>query len=175
MTAREIAAAVDTSDATVVRTARSLGFESLRELRRAIGATFEADLTARFHATVDTHPSSHDVLDAVIDEQIENLEALRRRVPATAFDEATHVLAAASHVWWCGIGPSASLADYAAFLSRRLGLASGSLTHAGTDHADELLAVGTGHAVVVLAYGRIHRYVRVLLSARQQARASRSH
>jgi DNA-binding MurR/RpiR family transcriptional regulator len=66
-------------------------------------------------------------------------------------------------VWWCGIGPSASLASYAAFLCRRLGKSSGALTHAGTDHADELLALREREAAVVLAYGRVHPYVRVLL------------
>src|SRR6476660_3356354 len=36
MSAREIATAVGTSDATVVRAAKSLGFPSLRELRRSL-------------------------------------------------------------------------------------------------------------------------------------------
>jgi DNA-binding MurR/RpiR family transcriptional regulator len=164
MSAREIAAAVGTSDATVVRTAKSLGYDSLRELRRSLAdEQDDADLSARLHATIDTNASAHDVLATAVERQREALETLLRRVPAHDFDQAAAILARAPNVWWSGIGPSAHLANYAAFLCRRLGRPSGSLTHSGTDHADELLALRAHDAVVVLAYGRVHPYVRVLL------------
>jgi DNA-binding MurR/RpiR family transcriptional regulator len=164
MSAQEIAAAVGTSDATVVRTAKSLGYANLRELRRALAEVPEdADLSARLQATIGASPSPHDVLTTSVERHIRALDTMLRRVPAGDFDAAAAVLADATHVWWCGTGPSAHLARYAAFLCRRLGEPSGSLTHAGTDHADELLDLQPGHAVVVLAYGRTHPYVRVLV------------
>ncbi len=164
MTAQEIAAAVGTSDATVVRTAKSLGFSSLRALRRAVAESEESDLTSRFHTTIEDSTGARSMLDAAIDQQVEGLLALARRIPAPVFAEACAVLTQARRIWWCGTGPSASLAEYAAFLCRRMGTPSGSLTHGGTDHADELLALSSDDAIVLLAYGRIHRYVRVLLS-----------
>jgi DNA-binding MurR/RpiR family transcriptional regulator len=115
-------------------------------------------------ATIGDSPSAHDVLAGAVDRHLEALNTLLRRVPATDFDDAASILADAAHIWWCGTGPSAHLANYAAFLCRRLGASSGTLTHSGTDHADELLAVRADHAVVVLAYGRVHPYVRVLLN-----------
>jgi DNA-binding MurR/RpiR family transcriptional regulator len=164
MSAQEIADAVGTSDATVVRAAKSLGYPNLRELRRALADDHDdADLSARLEATIGDKPSAHHVLATAVDRHIQALEGLLRRVPAADFDAAAAALAGATQVWWCGTGPSAYLAEYAAFLCRRLGRASGSMTHAGTDHADELLAIQPGHAVVVLAYGRVHPYVRVLL------------
>jgi DNA-binding MurR/RpiR family transcriptional regulator len=164
MSALEIARAVGTSDATVIRTAKTLGFSSLRELRQALAEDEEADLSTRLQATIGDSPSAHDVLASAVDRHLEALNTLLRRVPATDFDDAAGVLADAAHIWWCGTGPSAHLANYAAFLCRRLGAPSGTLTHSGTDHADELLALRANHAVVVLAYGRVHPYVRVLLS-----------
>jgi DNA-binding MurR/RpiR family transcriptional regulator len=164
MSAQEIAAAVGTSDATVVRTARTLGYASLRELRQALADdTDETDLSSRLQATIGDSASAHDVLAASIDRHLDALNTLVRRVSAADFDEAATVLADAAHIWWCGTGPSAHLATYAAFLCRRLGASSGALTHAGTDHADELLSVRADHVIVVLAYGRVHPYVRVLL------------
>jgi DNA-binding MurR/RpiR family transcriptional regulator len=170
--AQEIAAAVGTSDATVVRTAKSLGYPSLRDLRRSLtDEASDADLAARLGATIRDSASAHDVLATAADRQLTALQTLLRRVSAQDFDQAAAILADASHLWWCGTGPSAHLADYAAFLSRRIGRPSGSLTHAGTDHADELLALKTDHAVVVLAYGRIHPYVHVLLQRAAQVDA----
>jgi DNA-binding MurR/RpiR family transcriptional regulator len=164
MSAQEIAEAVGTSDATVVRTARSLGYDGLRQLRHALAE--EADdpeLSTRLGATIAGSPAAHDLLAGVVERQVGALDALLRRVSSDQFDDAARVLSAAPRVWWCGTGPSAYLAGYAAFLCRRLDKPSGTLTHAGADHADELLALRPTDAVVVLAYGRIHPYVRVLL------------
>jgi DNA-binding MurR/RpiR family transcriptional regulator len=164
MSAQEIAVAVGTSDATVVRTAKTLGYANLRELRRALADdSDETDLATRLQATIGDSPSAHDVLATTIERHLEALDTLLRRVAAADFDKAAAVLSDATHIWWCGTGPSAHLASYAAFLCRRLGTSSGALTHSGTDHADELVGLRADHAVVVLAYGRVHPYVRVLL------------
>src|ERR1700704_6685975 len=89
MSAREIASAVGTSDATVVRTAKSLGFESLRALRRSLADdNDDTDLSTRLHATIDASASAHDVLATAVDRQLEALETLLRRVPAPDFDRA---------------------------------------------------------------------------------------
>jgi DNA-binding MurR/RpiR family transcriptional regulator len=164
MSAQQIADAVTTSDATVVRTAKSLGYESLRQLRQALADEVEdTELSTRLQATIGGTAAAHDVLAGAVERQVKALDTLLRRVSADDFDHAAALLSAAPRVWWCGTGPSADLASYAAFLCRRLGKSSGALTHAGTDHADELLALRDGDAAVVLAYGRIHPYVRVLL------------
>jgi DNA-binding MurR/RpiR family transcriptional regulator len=164
MSAQEIASAVGTSDATVVRTAKSLGYESLRSLRQALADdNDDAELSARLRATIAGDPEAHDVLAGAAHRQLQALDGMLRRVTADEFDRATAVLAAAGRVWWCGTGPSAFLAGYGAFLCRRLGKPAGELTHAGADHADELMALGDGDAVVVLAYGRVHPYVHVLV------------
>jgi DNA-binding MurR/RpiR family transcriptional regulator len=164
MSAREIAAAVGTSDATVVRAARSLGYGSLRRLRDALADQTEtADLSSRLRATLDDTPAAHDVLAERVQHELRALDLLLAHVSPQAFDRAAKVLASAPRVWWTGIGPSAHMASYGAFLCRRLGKPSGVFTHAGTDHADELLALNRDDAVVVLAYARIHPPVRVLL------------
>jgi DNA-binding MurR/RpiR family transcriptional regulator len=86
-----------------------------------------------------------------------------RRVPTKGFDVAAAILADAKYLRWRGTSPPAHLADCTAFLSRQLVRPAGSLTHAGTHHADELLALASDDAVAVLAYGRIRPYVHVLL------------
>jgi DNA-binding MurR/RpiR family transcriptional regulator len=164
MSAREIAAAVGTSDATVVRAAKSLGYDSLRQLRDALADQSETtDITSRLQATLDGTPAAHDVLARTAQHQLRALDLLLGEVSPEVFDRASRLLASAERVWWSGVGPSAYIAGYGAFLCRRLGKPAGAFTHGGTDHADELLALERGHAVVVLAYGRIHPPARVLL------------
>jgi len=163
MSAREVASATGTSDATVVRTAQSLGFEGFRELKRFLaGQADEAPLSERLRASLNDARDPDDELHAACDRQRVALEAMSRGIPKSQFRAANRIIAGAERVWWSGIGPSAFLAEYAAFLFRRLGKTSGALTHSGFENADELLSLRQGDAVVVLAYGRLHRHVRVL-------------
>lgn len=164
MSAREIAEATGTSDATVIRTARSLGFAGIRDLKRFVaGQSDDVPLDQRLQASLDAAPDPDSELRVSIERQRLALDTMDQAIPDSEFHKANFVIANASYVWWSGVGPSAHLAGYAAFLFRRLGKDSGALTHAGFDGADELLSLKAGHAVVVLAYGRFHRHVRVLL------------
>jgi DNA-binding MurR/RpiR family transcriptional regulator len=163
MSAREIAQALGTSDATVIRTARSLGFGGYRELKRFMASqSAEVPIEQRLRRSLDAVQDPDAELEASVERQRDALNGMAQRIPESEFRKANLIVERASWVWWNGVGPSAFLAGYAAFLFRRLGKESGTLTHAGFDGADELLRLKRGHAVVVLAYGRVHRHVRVL-------------
>jgi DNA-binding MurR/RpiR family transcriptional regulator len=163
MSAREVAAVLGTSDATVIRTAHALGYASLRELRRAAAEDDEPTLAGRLERTLAGTSDPYDVLVAAVRSQTDSLDTLLRRIDADQFELATSILAGAARVVMAGTGPSGHLAGYAAFLARRLGRPSLALTATGIDHADELLELRAGDAVVALAYGRIHPHVRALV------------
>jgi len=163
MSAREVAEATGTSDATVIRTARSLGFEGYRELKRFMASqSAEVPLEERLRKSLNAVQDPDAELEASVARQRDALAEMAARIPESEFRRANLIIERSSHIWWHGVGPSAFLAEYAAFLFRRLGKPSGALTHAGFDGADELLGLKRGHAVVVFAYGRLHRHVRVL-------------
>ena len=172
MSAREIAQAVGTSDATVIRTARSLGFDGFRDLRRFVARQgAEVPIEEQLRSSLDAVEDPDAELRANIERQRASLAAMAERVAESEFREANQIIERATFVWWSGVGPSAFLAGYAAFLFRRLGKDSGALTHAGFDGADELLGLRQGQAVVVLAYGRLHRHVRVILERAEEVGA----
>jgi DNA-binding MurR/RpiR family transcriptional regulator len=164
MSAAALAQRLGTSDATVVRTARSLGFASLGELRRALASRGSAEprLAERLHRTLTDTPA-----DALLASGIANLraglETLDQRIAPQDFERAVTVLASRKRVVWRGVGPSACLADYGRLLCERVGKKSSSLVHTGTSFADELLGLDTEDAVVLLAYGRPQVHIDVLL------------
>lgn len=163
MSAREVAADTGTSDATVVRTARSMGFSGFREMRRGLAQVGEVRIDQALRATITGTPAPQDQLRSVVERHSESLLTMASAVSQPDFARAADLLASAPRVWWTGVGPSSHLADYGAFLCRRLGRPSGSFTHAGPDQADELLSLSKDEAVVALAYGRLHPHARVLL------------
>jgi len=164
--AAQIAQLAGTSDATVVRTARALGFESLATLRTAM----LSDLTGspspgnRLERTLaETGSTAADALHHVIGIHESVLDVLRRPEIAASFARAIDILAGATRRHVFGIGPSGAMADYASLQFNRIGLPTNALSASGIALADRLLWLGKGDAVLMMAYAPLYREVEVVL------------
>jgi DNA-binding MurR/RpiR family transcriptional regulator len=163
LSAAALAEQLGTSDATVVRTAKSLGYAGLAEMRRALAAYGDnTPLGERLRRTLDQAPTD-ELFATAIRNHLSAIETLTHNVSPDAFQDAVAILAARERVVWRGVGPSAHLAAYGQLMSQRIGKASSALLHTGTSFADELLTLATGDGIIVFAYGRLQPHVRVLL------------
>lgn len=169
--AAEIAQLSGMSDATVVRTARSLGFESLSALRQ----TLLSDLTQtpspgkRLARTLqETGDDSAGALRHVIAIHEGALEVLKRPEIAASFARSIEILATANRRHVFGIGPSGAMADYASLQFNRLGLPTSALSASGVALADRLLWLGKGDAVLMMAYAPLYREVEIVLDQARQ-------
>ena len=151
MSAAALAQRLGTSDATVVRTARSLGFSGLGELRRTLASrgSTEPRLAERLHRTLTDTPADALLANGIANLRV-GLQSLDERIAPQQFQRAVSVLASRERVVWRGVGPSACLADYGRLLCERVGKKSSSLVHTGTSFADELLGLDGEDAVVLL-------------------------
>jgi len=163
LSAAALAEQLGTSDATVVRTAKALGYSGLAELRRALASHGDnPPLGERLRRTLEQTPGD-ELFTSAIGNHLSALENLTRNVSPEAFQGAVAVLAGRERVVWRGVGPSAHLAAYGQLMTQRIGKPSTALVHTGTSFADELLTLTPNDAVVVFAYGRPQSHVRVLL------------
>jgi DNA-binding MurR/RpiR family transcriptional regulator len=171
LSAAALAERLGTSDATVVRTAKALGYRGLSEMRAALAAyASEPPIDERLRRTLDEMPHG-DVLESVVRSHLAGIEAMTRNVASSEFAAAVSVLQKSERVVWRGVGPSAHLARYGQLLTQRIGKPSTALVHTGTSFADELLDIRRGDAIVVFAYGRTQPHVRVLLDHARSLRA----
>jgi len=163
LSAAALAARLGTSDATVVRTAKALGYSGLAELRRALASYADnPPLGERLRRTLEQAPGD-ELFASALRNHLTALEGLSRNVSPRAFQDAVAVLAGRPRVVWRGVGPSAHLAAYGQLMTQRIGKGSIALVHTGTSFADELLALAPTDAIVVFAYGRLQSHVQVLL------------
>jgi DNA-binding MurR/RpiR family transcriptional regulator len=152
-----------TSDATIVRTAKALGYRTLSDLRADLAnSTVAVAPDTRLRRTLQ-HAEPDDLLTTFASEQVAALEALAANIGRDEFRLAAELLSRAQRVVWRGVGPSAHIAGYGELLTARIGKRSASLVHTGTSFADELIGVMPGDAIVLLAYGPIQSHVTVLL------------
>jgi|SoiMetStandDraft_2_1073263.scaffolds.fasta_scaffold14945_2 DNA-binding MurR/RpiR family transcriptional regulator len=163
LSAAALAEQLGTSDATIVRTAKALGYSGLAELRRALAVYGDnPPIGERLRRTLE-QSSDDELFPSAIRNHLSALETLTRNVSPQAFHDAVAVLAGQDRVVWRGVGPSAHLAAYGQLMTQRIGKPSSALVHTGTSFADELLTLEHDDAVVLFAYGRLQPHVRVLL------------
>ncbi|MER5646466.1 MurR/RpiR family transcriptional regulator [Streptosporangium sp. NPDC002524] len=152
-----IAEATGTSDASVIRTARRLGFSGLPELKR---------LATRPHATVtpprervvrrlaalgtDLGPATARIFDAAH----ELLHETAAVLDLEALDTAIGTISAADTVWCVGMGTSAAPALHLSDLLSRAGTRTRWLHETGFDLANRLLDLRDGDAVVLVHAAR---------------------
>lgn len=169
--AAQLASLVGTSDATVIRTARALGFAGLDDLRRQLATELRSSLSpasrlARTLSEVNEHPRS--ALAVTLNTHAKSLEHLRRDISPDRFQLAVERLVRAKRIFVFGIGPSSAIADYFAIQLNRFGLTCRSLNQTGLLLADDLLGLRAGDLLVILAYSRVYAELATLLDRADQ-------
>jgi DNA-binding MurR/RpiR family transcriptional regulator len=154
--AAEIGRRTRTSDATVIRAVQALGFTGLAEMRQALVADLQgrspADGMSR--TLEETGESADRAIALVLDTHMKGLDQLRWARPQIA--EAIGRLDHAERIVIFGVGPTALLAEYAAFTLRRSGRQAYALNRTGIELADQLLDLRSLDVLLVLAYGRVY-------------------
>jgi DNA-binding MurR/RpiR family transcriptional regulator len=164
--AAALAAKADTSDATVVRATRALGFSGLDELRRALADEMRRSLSPaeRLTRTLgELGSGATNAFDLALDIHLRSLEGLRRSINPALFKTAVDAIAGAKRTVVFGLGPSGAIADYLAVQLGRFGLDAISLTSAGVLFADDLQRLRPGDVIVMMAYGRVYAELAALL------------
>jgi DNA-binding MurR/RpiR family transcriptional regulator len=150
----ELARAIGTSDATVIRTARRLGFDGLDGLRRALAGDLKRDLSLSDRvdnslARVDG--GAVDALGQTIETLRNTLDGLEN-IPTGDFERTIEILQSAARIHVFGIGPSGHIAGYFAAQLARMGRDALAIRNTGLQLADDLVRIGPGDALVALAY-----------------------
>jgi len=174
--AAALAEKTGTSDATVVRTAKALGFAGMEALRRSLAGELRQnpspanrmtrtlseigdDLEAAFEVTLDVHQKS--------------IEGLRRDITPDKFGSTVQSIVDAQRVFIFGIGPSSAMADYFTVQLGRFGIDTLSLTQTGLLLADGLQKLREGDLLMIFAYGRVYRELAALLDQADRCRVTK--
>ncbi|MFF8816919.1 MULTISPECIES: MurR/RpiR family transcriptional regulator [Leucobacter] len=158
LSAAQVAELTGTSDTTVVRASRSLGFTGWTDLRRAIGAEITqithpaARLSTRLNVT--KRGSTRSLIATVFEEARERLEISQDDIVDTEFERAVEALRDASMIHTFGVGASAACASYLSTKLARIGLRARQASGMGFTFADDLMLLRTGDALVLFAPGR---------------------
>ena len=154
--AAELAARASTSDVTVVRTAKALGFPGLAGLRQMIAGAMAArpSPTANMvHTLAETGSDIDEAIDLVLAAHDEGLASLRQPDARAQIRAAVALLEPVARIALFGIGQTAPLVSYLAIMMGRSGRAVLRCDATGIAFADQLLGLNTGDGALIIAYG----------------------
>ena len=157
LSAMEIAARLDTSDATVIRAAQSLGYSGLPDLKTELRDALRTRATPTLRLGRSLEDLGEDpaaVLEHVLATEVELLHDARKTLRPDDFSHGLDLLAKAERVVIQGLGPNAPLAEYFAARLRRMRRPALAVGERGQALADALLDMRKGDVVIVLAYDR---------------------
>jgi DNA-binding MurR/RpiR family transcriptional regulator len=163
-----------TSDATVIRTIKRLGYAGLDELRDEVRQAIDDRLNPvrRLQRSLDWAGADPEtVLAHTLDLHTTLLEDARRTLSPTQFTSAVQLLDRASSALVFGIGPLGCVAEYLALRLVRVGVPATGAVATGFRLADDLLNLTRHHVVVVFAYDSIQRETEVVLKQATQVGA----
>lgn len=156
----EIGEATGTSDATVVRTARALGFSGIKDMRRSatdlLAARIDpgAVLAHRINQMHETTPLRRVLSDTVL-----SLGEFVEQVTDEQWAAVVNMVASARGVLCYGIPPVGHVAEYLSLMLNRIGTTSRAETATGPALADRLLNLEGTDLVIVFAPVRPFREV----------------
>jgi DNA-binding MurR/RpiR family transcriptional regulator len=122
----ELAASAGVSSATVVRFCHKLGYNGYAHLAREIRQKIQAELNTlgRFNLSMDMKPamagSPKTGFERVLRQEMKNLANLAKNIHKRDFDKAIDWLAASSYVVVSGAMGSTPLADYLAYMAKKI-------------------------------------------------------
>jgi DNA-binding MurR/RpiR family transcriptional regulator len=153
--AGELGVLTATSDATVVRTVKALGFPGLPALKQLLRESVRRNLTpaARLNRSLDeAGDDPRSVLAHVLEDHIRLLEEARTTIVPEDFATATQIIAEARQTVVFGLGSLGFMAEYFALRLARLQHPAKAATATGFRAADALLDLGDHDALVVIAH-----------------------
>lgn len=166
--ATALASRTGTSDATVVRTARALGFAGLNDLKRVLAGEMRQRLTLadRMERTLgEVGDNAAAAFALAMDIHDQSLTSLRKSIAPDDFRTAVDMVATSTRLVAFGLGPSSSIAQYLGGQLSRMGFDTLTLSNSGLLFADDVRRLRPGDMVMVFAYSRVYRELGVLLDA----------
>jgi DNA-binding MurR/RpiR family transcriptional regulator len=173
--AEALGRATETSDATVIRTVKALGYPGLPALKKILQETVRERLTpaGRLGRRVDLVGSDpSNLLSDVLGESISLLEEARSSIRPAQFASAVRALRGAREILVLGTGALGMLGRYLALRLVRLGYRAQVALPSGFLLADDLIRLSEQDVIVLVLHEEISLEVEVALDHAKEVGAT---
>ena len=161
----ELAQRLDLSEATLVRFARSLGFDSFPAMRELLQENFRRRVThsVRLRSRLDELREAGDIFERLVASEIDYLTQSLESVNRDALHQAIDLLRTRKRVFIFGLGPSTALVELMKIRLERFGRQVITLTTAGREFLEPLLLMTEDDVLFVICFFDVSPALRLVL------------
>lgn len=165
LSAAEIADLLDLSEATLVRFARSLDFDSYPHMRQVLQDNFRRRIThsSRLRGRLDDLQSGGDILERLTATEVDYLTQALESIDRSEMQKAIELIRTHNRIFVFGLGPSISLVDLLQVRLSRFGKTVVSLTNSGREMLEPLLSLQPSDLVFVICFFDQNPALRLML------------
>ena len=170
LSAGEIAERLQLSEATMVRFARTLGFESYPAMRSALQENFRHRMThtARLRSRLNDLRSDGDIFERVVASEIDYLTEALQTLDRQAFNAAVELLRTHQRVFVFGLGPSLSLVDLLQIRLTRSARHVIPLNSSGQEALEPLLLMNSADLLIAIGFYNVTPSLELVLKYANQ-------
>ena len=150
----ELASRLDLSEATLVRFARSLSFDSYPAMREVLQENFRRRVThsARLRSRLDDLREAGDIYERLVASEIDYMAQSLESVDREALHKAVELIKNRKRNFLFGVGPSVSLVEMMKIRLERFGRQIIPLTTAGREIIEPLLSMTENNLLFVICF-----------------------
>jgi DNA-binding MurR/RpiR family transcriptional regulator len=165
LSAGEIANRLELSEATLVRFARSLGFDSYPAMREVLQENFRRRVThsARLRSRLDDLREAGDIFERLVVSEMDYMTQSLESVDREAWHEAVGLMKDRKRIYIFGLGPSISLVELMRIRLERFGHQVVPLTTTGREFLEPLLSMTKDDLLFVICFFDVTPALELLL------------
>lgn len=165
LSAGELASRLDLSEATLVRFARSLGFDSYPAMREVLQENFRRRVThsARLRSRLDELREAGDIFERLVVSEMDYMTQSLESVNREALHQAVELMEKRKRIYIFGVGPSVSLVELMRIRLERFGHQVVSLTTAGREFLEPLVSMTEQDLLFVICFFDVSPSLQLLL------------
>jgi DNA-binding MurR/RpiR family transcriptional regulator len=165
LSAGEIADRLQLSEATMVRFARTLGFDNYPAMRVALQDSFRHRLThsARLRSRLDDLRAGGDIFERLVASEMDYLTEALQTVDRNALNAAVELLRTHQRIFVFGLGPSISLVDLLEIRLTRSARQVIPLNTSGREMLEPLLLMNSNDLLVAIGFFNVTPNLQMVL------------
>ncbi len=161
----ELAQRLDLSEATLVRFARSLGFDSYPAMRELLQENFRRRVThsVRLRSRLDELREAGDIFERLVASEIDYMTQSLESVNRDALHKAIDLIEHRKRIFVFGLGPSVSLVELMKIRLERFGWQIVPLTTSGREFLEPLLSMTQDDVLFAICFFDVSPALRLVL------------